>query len=430
MGFAHLVASTFFLRLIALGIGIVGSVVLARSLGVEGAGTFSLLISFPNLAVAVMTFGLSSAATYFIAQRPSERAFFVTNLFYFSLVMGAVLAVGWWAIIDLLRRYYFGPELPLAYLYLVIPLLPLIFFNAIAPAVLHGLYRISEANFAEVLSAAVRVALYVALLGVLGYSVGGALVAWIVTMVIAGTYIGVIVARSTKLSGRFSRSHWKESVSYGRRAYVGMVAELGEDLVPILLGAMLPVAQIGLYAVARTVVSVAKMPARAVRLPLFPRIARAQPDEAGPMFARIMRVSIAFSLLASVGVGLGGWLLLPLVYGEEFAPAVPVLMGLLPGIFAGSISDEIRGFFMGAGRPGLRTQVSVVTAVLVVVGVLVGANVGGLVSAVVGISIARVVGLLTGVYLLLKHWPTLRLVDLWQVTREDRNYLRGLLPRF
>ena len=85
---------------------------------------------------------------------------------------------------------------------------------------------------------------------------------------------------------------------------------------------------------------------------------------------------------------------------------------------------------MGAGRPGLRTQVSVVTAALVVVGVLVGANVGGLIGAVVGISIARVVGLLTGVYLLLKHWPTLRLVDLWQVTREDATYLRGLLPRF
>ncbi len=81
----------------------------------------------------------------------------------------------------------------------------------------------------------------------------------------------------------------------------------------------------------------------------------------------LRRISLlAGSLVLAVGLGLAltGWLLLPLFYGPQAAPAYPILLILLAGYGFASVFQWNRPLLLALGKPGVPVLVSLLTGLL------------------------------------------------------------------
>ena len=108
--------------------------------------------------------------------------------------------------------------------------------------------------------------------------------------------------------------------------------------------------QLGLYALAATVAELLWLLTDPLAAALVPHQVRASPREGRRLSFAMARRSLWISLIAAVGA----WLLAPLavrvVYGPEFAGAVPALRLLLPGVVALAATRPLRAMLLKEGR--------------------------------------------------------------------------------
>jgi O-antigen/teichoic acid export membrane protein len=144
--------------------------------------------------------------------------------------------------------------------------------------------------------------------------------------------------------------------AYGMRAQVGGVIfllNLRFDF--IVISILTGPAVVGLYAVASKFAELVKVPGMALTYVLYPRYAK---DGAERATARARRLLPRAALATGIGViplALGAGLLIPLLYGSEFEPAVAPAQVILLGLCLEGASGVVTGYLYGVGRPGLNS---------------------------------------------------------------------------
>jgi O-antigen/teichoic acid export membrane protein len=91
-------------NLALLGIGLLTSVILARTLGPEGRGAYAAILTWPNVIAIVGILGLNQAAIFYCARQPGEARRIVSTATNMALVaLTPVLLVAWLAMPLLLQ---------------------------------------------------------------------------------------------------------------------------------------------------------------------------------------------------------------------------------------------------------------------------------------------------------------------------------------
>lgn len=93
-------------------------------------------------------------------------------------------------------------------------------------------------------------------------------------------------------------------------------------------------AQVGIYAVGVAVSESLWQIPQAVATALFPRTARTAREDATAFTCLILRQVLLISCVSAVVIALASPVAVPLAFGARFAPAVPVILWLLPGTVA------------------------------------------------------------------------------------------------
>jgi len=114
---------TFAARVVQLIFGIGISIILARVLGPEGRGIFSLAILLPLFLVILSDFGIDSASVYYIGNKKySPEEIFGANIIFSILISILAISVG------LIIIFFFGnklfPGITTGYLLLGLLLIP------------------------------------------------------------------------------------------------------------------------------------------------------------------------------------------------------------------------------------------------------------------------------------------------------------------
>jgi O-antigen/teichoic acid export membrane protein len=177
---------------------------------------------------------------------------------------------------------------------------------------------------------------------------------------------------------------WREALGYGLRGQFGNVLQyftLRLDLV--LVAAILGPAAAGIYLVAARVSEVVTQIANAAASLLFPAIAGRQERGSTEFTNAIVREVTILVAASSLGVGVSAWFWLPLVFGADYASALPALWLLLVAAIPLSIGRLLAGDLKGRGRPGLVSAVAVIGLVVMVVGDLLFLEQGGIEAAAV-----------------------------------------------
>jgi O-antigen/teichoic acid export membrane protein len=385
-------------NLVATGIAAVSSIVVARLLGPDNFGLFSLALVTPSLLQLLTHFGTRSAVTRYVAQYVSlgdvERARrFSQSAMIFSIGAGALLAVvnylasGWVASV-LFQRPVLQPYIALASIYL--------FGQSIVLAVIAtatGWNAMGQASFANVLQAALKGTIS-PLLIIFGFGVTGAVLGHSLSFIIGGVLsAGLLFFTKVKfVRERFSYlvEDTRELIRFGFPLFLGgLLAGLSTFYVTVLLAIVANNTVVGYYQAATNLVVPASLLSAATASALYPAFTSLHVTKADTGQAFAMSVKYVSYLIGPVLFFLAAASneLMYVVYGSSFIAGSQYLFLLALANAPILIGQNVIGsFFNGIGRPRLSFYATGAAAVVLfgaapLLGVSIGLDVTGLILA-------------------------------------------------
>lgn len=391
---------------VSMGLSFSTGILAARLLGPEGRGQLAAIQVWPQLLAMLAIFGLDSALVYFGNRKGAELGRLTGTAVAIGLSLSLALVPIGYAAIPLALPAQEPWVVDAARLFLLYP--PL----AVLAGLPYGLWQARKAfgwwnalrlypNAAFFLLLLVATATHVAdprflVLGVLGFLV---LLLPVEAVLLRNTVAGPWWPR---------RELARPLLWFGCRATLASIPQyVNIRLDQLVMAAVLPAEELGLYAAAVAWSNAGLPLAAALASVLYPNIAGAESVAAArAMLARYLLPTAAVVLATGLAVLGAAPVAIPLLFGQSFTHAVPPALVLGVGGMALGLNRTLEDGLNGVGAPGsvARAQAvgAVVTVLLLVALVPPYRAMGAAVASTVAYS------LVTGVLLAEAH-RTLRL---------------------
>ncbi len=378
---------------------LVSGVLVARMLGVEDRGYLALLILTPVIISQLGGLGLPISAGYFVAREPARARAIARSLSAAYLSQALCIVAVHFVALSLLTRD--DPHMVWSAGLITLTVGPASLAHQYGLRLLQGQQRFRPFNLLR-LAPVGAYAIGILLLFLVGAeSLIFAVIAYSVSVVVGGTAtltVALVGLRHGEASPAPSRG---EMVRFGLRGLLGSAAPSETfRLDQAVVGLFLSPAALGLYVVGLAFTNLPRFLGQSVGMVAYPRVASsADPVEARRATWRFVAFSGVVSLLV-VGILeiLAGWLL-SFFFGNEFAPALPLVRILLiAGVFWSvrwTLTDAVRG----AGLPALGSAAELASWVTLPLALVILLPLGGLQGvalAMVLSAVASAATLVTG----------------------------------
>ncbi|MBA3852183.1 MAG: polysaccharide biosynthesis C-terminal domain-containing protein, partial [Chloroflexi bacterium] len=355
-------AATIGSRFLLAALILATDVVVARTLGADGKGRFTLVLLLSQLAALAVALGLDRAIGVSVARSVATARAGLGNALAWTALVGGAAALTGLALAAAAAVPNLAP-VDIAFAALALPLELLIAIGLLA---LLGRRLLAAYNATRLLRRAV---LLVGLGGVAlaGLDVPAALAMNLVALTVGTALLLLALRRDGVTPARPDGSLLRDQLRYGIRSWPGSLAERLQFRIDLfLVNALVGVTATGVYSVAASVAETLWYIPTALGVVTFSRVAAAGLD-AAPLTSAVTRVTLAFGLV----VGTPALVLAPfaveMLYGAPFRDAGPALQLLLPGIVAYGVVAVLSQFLLAAGAPGRSTSVLLIGLLLNVV---------------------------------------------------------------
>ncbi len=430
--FVKNVVGVFASQVISLFLGIISSVVMNRALGPSGRGIYATALTVVTYLGLFSDWGISKAATYFIAEnrQSQDRSFRVLVLLSIgSLILLALMTLE--SVTWLVPRFL--PSLPQG---LALPILALgicTLLNSRVSGTLRGLKAFGQINLYGIFQSLVFVGALLLLVP------GSSLNPYTVVLSRVVSFVVIIVMAVVSLSRKgfnftpvYDRMIVSNVLTYGAGYFLfTLLQNLNYRFDIFLLANLTDNTSVGWYS---TGVGLAELiwyfPA-AVGFVLLPIAVEMQGNDRGQVVACTCRWTLLLmSLAVIVSLPIIPFLV-TLLYGKEFLPSVPVFYSLAIGIVANGLFSML-GTYLAAQR--LMGTLSWVTAagfvsnlllnlVLIPRWGIIGAGISSTISySVSGLLAAQVFRKKTGISWRMLLFPTAQ--DISSIIRAGRRFLQ------
>ena len=326
----------YFLQFIALAIGMVGNIFVARWLGPSEKGLidlFHVLTSFiQDIGALGFGAGVLYALTFLKAPLPSVHgaaiAFSVLNGFV-TAMLGFALIVQWQGVF---------PGMPAWTLYLCFALSPLIYYKLVWSSLLISLNQAAAMYRIAVALAFANLIAILLLFVTHRLSVNSVFLLTAITIAInAFVSLGWLLRRELRLE--FNLSILKRSFGQGLIFYAGIVANLLHFKIDqILINHWYGSHEVGLYAVGVRWAELLFLLDSALITASLGRLSVLTEVESVTLIKQMFRAQLKISGLAAVAVVVLAYPLVLLLYGRDYQGAILPMMCLVPGVLAWSLS--------------------------------------------------------------------------------------------
>ncbi len=341
-------------------VGVVSSILVARILGPEGKGIYSLTLLFSSLFVTFLNFGLGPATVFFVAKGEYPRKTILENNLLAILILGLGGILLGILLLSLTGQKIY-PDIPRQLLFLSLLLIPVNFFNnQLATQYLLGMKKISKYNLAIFGLVLLPFFFFVVVVVLFGPNLSAVIWSRIIGLAVVAIILLIWLSQSIgKLSLGFNKEYIKNAYQYGIKAYLGnVIGFLNYRVEVFLLAYFLPISTVGYYTIAVGLAESLWMVSKSAGTLIFPVVSAEQDEDRKKTFTPlIMRTVLGITALAAfVLYYLADWLL-PLVYTDIYLPSVPLFRILLPGIVFISGERILSNDIAGRGKPILNTYV-------------------------------------------------------------------------
>lgn len=334
---------------VALGI----EICYARLLGPAGRGQISLCLMAIAIGTLIGGLGGEIPIVIWTADAKQKSREWLPAVVFWGAV-GSLAAISLWTSIYWRWRPAFLQGITPRLALIVLAAIPVSIFFSYFVAILTGLERfrlragLSLANqIVELIAIVVLVVAFgrsaeVALTGILtGLLIGVAITAAFLQEPLRGVWN---VARARKKLG--------SALSLGLRGQLGDLATFFNYRLDVfVVNYFLGPAQVGIYTIGVIVSeSIWQIP-QAAAVALFPRTARTIERGAAEFTCLVSRQVLLLALLLGVAMAVTSPILIPLLFGARFSPAVAVICWILPGTIALSLGKVMSADLAARGKP-------------------------------------------------------------------------------
>jgi O-antigen/teichoic acid export membrane protein len=375
-------------------VGLVTAPVLAQALGVDGRGELAAATTPLLLLLNAATLGLPDALTYFLSQNRSDSARILKRALCYLALAGIIGTLAIAAFSLVLQPG--NPDLRMLMIIAAFALAPSLVVAGLRGAA-SGQQRWGLVTVERSIGAVARLVALVTLAGFSSLDVLTATIAIAVSPLL-GVLAYIPLSRTISSSSpQVSPSERPLLLSYGMRVWIGSFAGIILARIDQLL--MIPLSsleQLGLYAVAVTVSEAALVFNATVREVLF--AAESRTKATWQKTASAARISTFVTLLIALVIGLASIWAVPVLFGKEFSPAVPVVQMLLLAVVVGNPGSVAGASLSARGHPELRSYSLLIACVINVVAVLLLVPALGAMGAAISTLTGNVVSSTLNIY--------------------------------
>lgn len=343
--------------------GLLTNLLLARTLGVENWGVFSLLLVIVSLLTALTDLGLNYFMIYTASslshKEPSVIRKALSAPLRYKAILILVIGLGIFIFANPLSTLF---KITNGTNYFVASAVFFVIFNlfSMLNAVLFGLKKFRESTFLSTLYSVLQLAVAYGLV-VLGFGVNGAIAGYIAAMVISTAIEIVLIRQYISFTGNTQESV-VDMFTFG--VYIGLgslAATISLWTDSVMVGLFIGAAAVGIYRIAVSISTSVGSLVSGVNTVLFPFFTSAESrgeESMGDLNTAIKYGSfIAFP--AMIGLALSGGAAVKILFGQQYAgSAVPLILLsyiCFDAMFTGMISS-----YLGAKK---KTKIVGVSAV-------------------------------------------------------------------
>jgi O-antigen/teichoic acid export membrane protein len=343
------------------------SVIVARTLGVDGKGIYTLVLMIGGLLVLFLSLGLSGSITYLIASGQHKSAELSSLSIVSSIVLSVVGGLLFYIvyIFFLSERFLAGTDS--MEIWLVLLSLPINLISLFLSSMLLGKQQIYAYNIINIIRVLSNLAFQL-ISSLMQGGVLGAIQAWLASNIVAFAVTLWFVRDDLNLRFSQSRKIIRPALSYGSKNYIAnLFTYFNYRLDAFLVNYFSGNASVGLYSVGVSTAELLWYVPNAISVPLFPKSSVLEKEVAARLTAQACRQTLLVAaLLASIFAAAGPFII-PFVYGSNFQDSVLPFLWLLPGVLSVSLSKLISANLSGLGKPQYATYTSGITVVITLV---------------------------------------------------------------
>lgn len=341
------IAQTFATRLGVMALGMVVSVVAARTLGPGGRGQYAAAAAFAALIVQFGNLGLHSANTYLVATDRTRLPALLGNTLVVGLGWGSLLG-GVAFLLSLTTDHgIVEPELRL----LTALTVPLLLSFMLLQNLAMGVERFDLFNRGELTNATTTFVLMLAVTFLAALTPAS-----MMALCLAGPLLGAIWLLTNLLrpnGASFSGELFRRGLRYGWRPYALSVAAFAVSRTDLfVIASHMGDDDAGQYSVALTMAGLFSTFPAIVGQVLFPRLGSL--NDLDERWRQMRRTLLGLSLVVVVGAAAAALIATPLIrllFGAPFLEAVPVFRWLLVGAVLMAIHMVIVQYLNSLGYP-------------------------------------------------------------------------------
>ena len=358
MSFARQSLVTFGARLLVSLINLPISMLIVRTLGVEGQGVYSASVTLTTLWAVMGLLGIDAAHTYLLAGGRAPLGRILANSILLTLLLAAALVPSYIFFAGAVA----GDEARdfARHVRVTSVAVPLILARYFLLSLFLGRKRIDAFNILTMLSSLSLLGLVILFVAAMGMGTSGAVLAYVLSAGLLAAAGAVWILRWLRDPSagplRPSMSSIRFSLAYGLKGHlVTVLSQFNYRFDMILVIRWLGLAAQGYYSVAVILAEKLTHITASVQLVLFPWISGMSKEEADELTPRACRHTLFWVTAAGALLFLLGPFLLDLLYTSELRPALGAFRILIPGVVALCLSKLLSADLSGRNRRGLPT---------------------------------------------------------------------------
>ena len=340
------------------------SILLARGLGKEARGIYALCLLVPEILITFLNLGINVSSVYFISRQEFPAEYVVRQNASLANWI-SILAIGLGYVTIILIGPWAFPEIPRNYLLLSLLIVPVNLHVNVMTSIFQGLQDFRSYNIPGMLNQAVMLGMVLLLIWVFKIGVVGAILSYLFGALIS--LVSLIILVRFKIGNNFlipflpDGNYIRHIIRYGILAHLSnLLGFLSYRIDNFILMKVTGPAAVGIYAIAVSLGERLWLPTNAISSALFPRIASLyeEGEKQNTITPIVARIVFWLTLPLAFGFGFISYWLIPLIYGQEFAPSVYPFLGILPGIIMLNIGKIISNDLAGRGKVGLNLVIT------------------------------------------------------------------------
>ena len=350
---------TFFTRIITAVFGIGVTIIIARVLGPEKQGIYSLAILLPTTLIIFTGLGVNVSSIFYIGRKKYSPSEVFGNNVFFSVFLSVFMILIGLAIIFFFADKIF-PGVEKGYLFLALLLIPFNLFFDLISSILLGLQKIKEYNYISFLQSLLFLLLVAILVLGFKFEIKAVILTQIFSFIFGGTVLFFAVLKETKnLLLKINKNYFKDAISYGFKNYLGGILNfLHYRIDMFLINFFINPLAVGIYYIAVRLSESVWLVSQSAATVFFPKVVAETDGQRLKDFTPLVCRNILFItfLISIVLFVFSHWLIVSF-YSESFLSSVRPFQILLVGTLFISGWRILANDIAAQGRPMLNTYI-------------------------------------------------------------------------